>query len=277
MTLNMTEKSTSWIDKLTQALLREPQTIEHLLLILRNASSRGLLDADTLSMVEGVIRYSNLRVRDIMLPRAQIVAIPSTVSLDDLLTIVRKHRHSRYPVFDNTIDSIVGILHAKDLLIEAGNEEDFSISELLRPAIFVPESKHLNILLTEFKRTKNHMAVVVDEYGGVSGFVTIENVLEQIVGDIEDEFDNNDDAYINKHENGKFILKGHIPIDEFNEYFNLNFNTDEFDTLAGLLIKACDHLPNIDEVVNIDNHRFKILNADNRRIKLVEFTVKDPP
>jgi magnesium and cobalt transporter len=228
-------------------------------------------------MVEGVIRYSNLRVRDIMLPRAQIVAIPSTVSLDDLLTIVRKHRHSRYPVFDNTIDSIVGILHAKDLLIEAGNEEDFSISELLRPAIFVPESKHLNILLTEFKRTKNHMAVVVDEYGGVSGFVTIENVLEQIVGDIEDEFDNNDDAYINKHENGKFILKGHIPIDEFNEYFNLNFNTDEFDTLAGLLIKACDHLPNIDEVVNIDNHRFKILNADNRRIKLVEFTVKDPP
>ena len=113
--------------------------------------------------------------------------------------------------------------------------------------------------------------------GGVSGFVTIENVLEQIVGDIEDEFDNNDDAYINKHENGKFILKGHIPIDEFNEYFNLNFNTDEFDTLAGLLIKACDHLPNIDEVVNIDNHRFKILNADNRRIKLVEFTVKDPP
>jgi len=273
----MTEPTTSWLEKLTQALLREPQNIEHLLLILRKAAANDLLDADTLAMVEGVIRYSNLRVRDIMLPKAQIVAISSDLKLSSLLKTVRKYRHSRYPVFEGTMDNIVGILHAKDLLIETGKEEKFSINELLRPAIFAPESKHLNVLLTEFKRTKNHMAVVVDEYGGVSGFVTIENVLEQIVGDIEDEFDNNDDAYINKHANGKYVLKGHTPIEELNEYFNLGFDTEEYDTLAGLLIKASDHLPTIGEVVNIDNHLFKILNADSRRIKLVEFTVKDPP
>lgn len=273
----MTEPVTSWLEKLTQALLRKPQNIEHLLLILRSSADRDLLDHDTLAMVEGVIRYSNLRVRDIMLPRAQIVAISSDTELEELLKTVRTHRHSRYPVFDTTLDSIIGILHAKDLLIETKEEEAFCIDELLRPAIFVPESKHLNMLLTEFKRTKNHMAVVVDEYGGVSGFVTIENVLEQIVGDIEDEFDNNDDAFINKHENGKYIIKGHIPVEEFNEYFQLNLNKDEFDTLAGLLIKATEHLPNIGEVVTIEGHQFMILNADNRRIKLVEFTVKDPP
>tara|TARA_B110000879_G_scaffold162445_1_gene209822 strand:+ start:817 stop:1638 length:822 start_codon:yes stop_codon:yes gene_type:complete len=273
----MTDKKNSWLEKLTHALLREPQNREHLLLILRDASARDILDADTLAMVEGVIRYSDLRVRDIMLPRVQIVAIASDASLTNLLTTVRKHRHSRYPIFDNTIDNIIGILHAKDLLMESAQQDNFSINDILRPAIFVPESKHLNILLTEFKRTKNHMAIVVDEYGGVSGFVTIENVIEQIIGDIEDEFDNNDDAFINKHANGRYIIKGHIPIEEFNDYFKLNLNTEDYETLAGLLIKTCEHLPGIDEVVTVDNYVFKILNADNRRIKLVEFTVKDAP
>lgn len=265
----------SWIDRLAYALLKEPQTKEQLLFILKNAALRKLLDPETLAMVEGVIRYSDLKVRDIMLPRSQIIAISSNISHTALLDTVRIHRHSRYPIFDDNINNIIGILHAKDLLIAHDKDSEFSINDILRPAIFIPESKHLNILLTEFRKTKNHMAIVVDEYGNASGFVTIEDVIEQIVGDIEDEFDNNDDAFINRHANGRYIIKAHIPIAEFNEYFKKDFNADDYETLAGLLIKSCDHLPEVDEIIKINNNIFKIINADNRRIKLVEFTVKD--
>ncbi len=265
----------SWLDKLSQALLREPQSLEHLLQILRDACQRSLLGSDTLAMVEGVIRYSSLKVRDIMLPRLQIISIASDSTFDAILEIVEKYSHSRYPIYDDNIDSIIGILHAKDLLMHKNQHAKFSINDVLRPATFVPESKPLNILLTEFKCTKNHMAVVVDEYGGVSGFVTIEDVIEQIVGDIEDEFDNNDDSYINKHEDGRYIIKATIPIKEFNDYFKQDLNIDQYETLAGLLIKTHENLPEVGETINISNLSFKILNSDNRRIKLVEFTVKD--
>jgi magnesium and cobalt transporter len=275
MTNPSSETPKSWVDKLSEALLREPQSLNQLLKILRDACSRNLLDSDTLSMVEGVIRYSALKVRDIMLPRLQIISISSDSTFDSILEIVEKHSHSRYPIYDDNIDSIIGILHAKDLLMHKKDPCDFSINDVLRPATFVPESKPLNILLTEFKRTKNHMAIVVDEYGGVSGFVTIEDVIEQIVGDIEDEFDNNDDAYINKHADGRYIVKATIPISEFNEYFKLDLNTEQYETLAGLLIKTNESLPEVGEIIKIANQSFKILNSDNRRIKLVEFTVKD--
>ena len=275
MTKTINEQPKSWLEKLSQALLREPQNLEHLLQILRDACERNLLDSDTLAMVEGVIRYSKLRVRDIMLPRSQIISISADSTYESILETVEQYSHSRYPIYDDNIDSIIGIMHAKDLLMQISKNTTFSINDVLRPATIVPESKHLNILLTEFKSTKNHMAIVVDEYGGVSGFVTIEDIIEQIVGDIEDEFDNNEDAYINKHENGRFIIKAAIPIEEFNEYFNQKFNTEQYETLAGLLIKANENLPEVGEILTISGQSFKILNADNRRIKLVEFTVKD--
>lgn len=265
----------SWLEKLTFALLREPQDRTHLLQILRDACNRKLLDADTLAMVEGVIRYSELRVRDIMLPRSQIIAIDSEASFDEIIEIVNQHRHSRYPIFNDSLDNMIGILHAKELLIPPQEQANFSMEEVLRPVTLVPESKHLNILLTDFKHKKNHMAIVVDEYGAVSGFVTIEDVIEQIVGDIEDEFDNNEDAYINKHPDGRYIIKAHIPLSDFNEYFQQTLKDENYETLAGVIMKACDHVPNIGEVIHIGKYYFKILNADNRRIKLVEFRLEE--
>ena len=261
--------------KFYNAFMQAPKTKEALLLILKNSSKEALLDTETQAMVEGVIRYSDLKVRDIMLPRSQIIAISSTASYSELLETVNLHRHSRYPIFEENINTIIGILHAKDLLIAQEQTLSFSINDVLRPSIFVPESKPLNILLTEFKKTKNHMATVVDEYGNVSGFVTIEDVIEQIIGNIEDEFDNNEDSYINKHANGRYIIKAHIPITEFNDYFNTKLESYNYETLAGFLIKSCEHLPETDEILTIENNTFKIINADNRRIKLVEFQSKD--
>ena len=265
----------SWLDKLAYALLREPQDRAHLLQILRDACQRKLLDADTLAMVEGVIRYSELRVRDIMMPRSQIIAISNTASYQEIIDTIQNNAHSRYPVYEDSIDNIIGILHAKELVLDSEQAQEFNISDKLRPATFIPESKYLNILLTDFKRKKNHMAVVVDEYGGVSGFVTIEDVIEQIVGDIEDEFDNNDEDFIKKHENGRFIIKGQLPINEFNNYFKKSYHDENYDTLAGMIMRACDHVPNIGETIHIGVDSFKILNADNRRIKLIEYKLKE--
>lgn len=276
MIQSIPEEPKSWLDKLAYALLREPQDRAHLIQIIRDASDRQLLDHETLAMVEGVIRYSELRVRDIMLPRSQIISISSESSFDDVLKIVREHGHSRYPVFDDSIDNIVGILHVKELLIAYNEQQKFSLNDVLRPATCVPESKHLNILLTEFRRKRNHVAMVIDEYGGVSGFVTIEDVIEQIVGDIEDEFDNNEEAYIKQHSDGRYIIKAQIPIDDFNEYFELKLNSENYETLAGLLVKASDRVPNVGETIKISHYSFKILNADNRRIKLVEFNKEQP-
>jgi magnesium and cobalt transporter len=271
MTKNETEGK-SWLERLSQLLIREPKTRDELLALLREGGKRHLVDPDTASMIEGVIRFSELRVRDIMIPRVQMVVISSTTSLDSLFALIEKHTHSRYPVIGESKDEILGILHAKDLLPYKLSDKNFSLNEILRPHTVVPESKHLNILLSEFRINRNHMAIVVDEYGGVSGFVTIEDLLEQIVGDIEDEFDNDDEAYVKIHKNGAFVVKAHMPIDEFNEYFKRDFNDETYDTLGGMIIKACDHMPSLGETVKIDNVCFKILNADGRRIKLVEFT-----
>lgn len=264
-----------WRQKFIHYWMRKPETKEELLYILKASEKQKVLDHETHTMVEGVIRYSDLKVRDIMLPRSQVITLSANASYHELLNSVKLHRHSRYPVFDIQNKNIVGILHAKDLLLTQEESSPFSMNDVLRPAIFVPESKHLNILLTEFKKTKNHMAMVVDEYGNVSGFVTIEDIIEQIVGDIEDEFDNNDAPCINKHANGRYIIKAHIPITDFNDYFNLHLPSDEYETLAGLLIKYCERLPEIDETVLIEEQSFKIISADNRRIKLVEFILKD--
>lgn len=271
---NMHKKSgvkTSWHKKITQFFIREPQNREELLHLVRKVGHQQILDADTTSMLESVIRFSELRARDIMIPRSQMIVIPFNTDLEALFSMVETHQHSRYPVIGESKDEILGILHAKDLLPYKNTEVDFSLTEILRPHAIIPESKHLNILLNEFRINRNHMAIVVDEYGGVSGCVTIEDILEQIVGNIEDEFDNDDESYIKVHNNGSFIIKTHIPIEEFNDYFKRDFDHQSYDTLGGMLLKACDHMPTRDEIVKIENVSFKILNADDRRIKLVEF------
>lgn len=270
--LKRRKEKLTWRQKLNHFLMREPENRDELLHLLRTAGVNKILELDTLSMLESVTRFSELSARDIMIPRSQMVVISIEKSLEDIVSMVEEHQHSRYPVIGESKDEVLGILHAKDLLPYMHNEKTFSLGDLMRPHAVIPESQHLNILLNEFRINRNHMAIVVDEYGGVSGCVTIEDTLEQIVGDIEDEFDNDDEAYIKIHKNGSFIVKAHIPIQEFNDYFKREFNHQYYDTLGGMLLKSCDHMPCRGEIVKIENVSFKILNADDRRIKLVEFT-----
>lgn len=253
-------------------LMNDPQNREELLLLLRRAGQNKIIAPDTLSMLESVTRFSELRARDIMIPRSQMVVISISATLEDIISMVETHQHSRYPVIGESKDTVLGILHAKDLLPYLHNDKTFSLNDLMRPHAVIPESQNLNILLNEFRINRNHMAIVVDEYGGVSGCVTIEDTLEQIVGDIEDEFDNDDESYIKIHKNGAYIIKAHIPLEEFNDYFNRTFNHQHYETLGGMLLKSCEHMPSRGEIVKIENVSFKILNADDRRIKLVEFT-----
>jgi magnesium and cobalt transporter len=258
-----------WLKRLTQSFAAEPQNRQQLLEILREARTRGLLDADALPMLEGVLEVSDLQVRDIMVPRAQMVFVRRDDPASRILPTVVESGHSRFPVMDEDRDDIVGILLAKDLLRLVSNEarERFDIREFMRPAMFVPESKRLNILLKEFRGSRNHMAIVVDEYGGVAGLVTIEDVIEQIVGEIDDEFDVEDDQNIRKEGERAFLVRGVTRIDEFNEYFGSHLSEGEgFETVAGLLMKELGRLPRRGETANIEGFEFRVVRADRRRI-----------
>jgi magnesium and cobalt transporter len=226
-----------WLKKITQSL-GEPQDRRDLVAMLRAANERGVVDDDATSMLEGVLDVADLQVRDIMVPRAQMVSVRRDDPPARILPTVVESGHSRFPVMDEDRDDIVGILLAKDLLrmYASGTKERFDIREYMRPAVFVPEAKRLNVLLKEFRRNRNHMALVVDEYGGVSGLVTIEDVIEQIVGEIDDEFDVEDDHNIRKDGEREFTVRGATRIDEFNEYFGVELPDDEFDTVAGLVM-----------------------------------------
>jgi magnesium and cobalt transporter len=258
-----------WLKRLTQGLATEPQDRQELLAVLRDAGERGLVDGDALSMIEGVLEVSDLQVRDIMVPRAQMVFIRRDERAAAILPKVVESGHSRFPVMDEDRDDIVGILLAKDLLRLSGEKrERFDIREFMRPALFVPESKRLNVLLREFRRNRNHMAIVVDEYGGVSGLVTIEDVIEQIIGEIDDEFDVEDDLNIRRDAERQFTVRGVTRIAEFNEYFGAQLSEEEgFDTVAGLLMKQLGHLPRRGESATIDGFEFRVLRADRRRIE----------
>jgi hemolysin (HlyC) family protein len=258
-----------WLKRLTQGLASEPQDRQELLGVLRDAGERGLVDSDALSMIEGVLEVSDLQVRDIMVPRAQMVFVRRDERAASILPVVVESGHSRFPVMDEDRDDIVGILLAKDLLRLTGEKrERFDIREFMRPALFVPESKRLNVLLREFRRNRNHMAIVVDEYGGVSGLVTIEDVIEQIIGEIDDEFDVEDDLNIRRDAERQFTVRGVTRIAEFNEYFGAQLSEEEgFDTVAGLLMKQLGHLPRRGESVTIDGFEFRVLRADRRRIE----------
>jgi len=257
-----------WLKRLTQGLA-EPQDRQELLSMLREAGERGLIDADALTMLEGVLEVGDLKVRDIMVPRAQMVFVRRSDPPARILPVVVESGHSRVPVMDEDRDDIVGILLAKDLLRLSTQQlrERFDIREFMRPAVFVPESKRLNVLLKEFRRSRNHMAIVVDEYGGVAGLCTIEDVIEQIVGDIDDEFDVEDDQNIRRDAERQFTVRGVTRIDEFNEYFGAQLSEGEgVDTIAGLIMKQLGRLPRRGESVSIDGFEFRVLRADRRRV-----------
>ena len=258
-----------WLKRITQTFSGEPQDREELLAVLREAGERGLVDSEALTMLEGILEVGDIQVRDIMVPRAQMVCVRRDDSADTIMPIVVESGHSRFPVMDSDRDDIVGILLAKDLLRLSISDENerFDIREYMRPAVFVPESKRLNVLLKDFRRNRNHMAIVVDEYGGVSGLVTIEDVMEQIVGEIDDEFDVEEDLNIRKDADQQYTVRGVTRIDEFNEYFGSNLSEEEgFDTVAGLLMKELGRMPRRGEAANIDGFEFRVARADRRRI-----------
>ena len=268
----------NWLERISRALLGEPQDREELVELLRHAHERDLLDIDALAMIEGVFEVADMRVRDIMIPRAQMEVISREDGFDAILDFVLSTGHSRYPVVGDNRDEVIGVLLAKDLLRQCrgGHDSPFDLQDMLRPPVFVPESKRLNVLLKDFRRTRNHMAVVANEYGGVAGLVTIEDVLEQIVGDIDDEHDDeDDDGQILLHEDGHFTVKALTPIEDFNEYFGAQYSDDEFDTIGGLLINRIGRVPKRGESVDLDRFRFRVLRADTRRVHLLELRVQE--
>lgn len=250
----------------------EPQDREQLVELLRDAEQRNLLNPDALSMIEGVLQVSEMQVRDIMIPRSQMDVIERDATLAELLPLVIDAAHSRYPVIGDNKDEVVGMLLAKDLLpFTSGVEADkFNLREIMRPAVFVPESKRLDVLLKQFRSSRNHMAIVVDEYGGVAGLVTIEDVLEQIVGDIEDEHDFDESASILKLNEDEYTVKALTEIEEFNEYFGTHYSDEEFDTIGGLVMNSFGHVPKRGELVALGEWQFKVMRADKRRVHLLK-------
>ena len=271
-----------WLRKIGQTL-GEPQDRDDLVAILRAAGERGVIDDDACTMLEGVLEVADLQVRDIMVPRAQMTVLNRDDESEVLLKTVIESGHSRFPVMDEDHEKIVGILLAKDLLrlAAATDEAPFDIKEFMRQVVFVPESKRLNVLLSEFRRSRVHMAIVADEYGGIAGLVTIEDVIEQIVGEIDDEYDVEDDLNIRREAERQYTVRGVTRIDEFNEYFSSKLPEEEFDTVAGLVMKQLGRLPRRGESVTLEGFEFRVTRADRRRIDALRVTsprdVMPPP
>jgi magnesium and cobalt transporter len=267
-----------WLRRITDTFSGEPRDMQDLNEVLVHARDRGIIDADAFEMLEGVLTVIELQVRDIMVPRSQMVIVDRDAPPEEILPAVIESGHSRFPVIGEDRDQIVGILLAKDLLryFMDGGKDDFDIKECLRPVVFIPESKRLNVLLKEFRVSHHHMAVVVDEYGGVSGLVTIEDVLEQIVGDIGDEYDVDDDLDIRREGERQFTVRAQTPIEDFNAYFGTQFSDDEFDTIGGLAMNLLGRLPRRGESFTLGGLDFKVLRADRRRLDTLRvITVQD--
>ena len=267
----------SWMDRLSHFLTGEPQDKADLIELLREARNSKLIDGEALAMIEGVLQVSEMRVRDIMIPRVQMVVLPRDAELDTIYPLVIESAHSRFPVIGEDRSEIVGILLAKDLLANCRHEQNLLVQDVLRPVRFVPESKRLNVLLNEFRANRSHMAIVVDEYGTAAGLVTIEDVLEQIVGEIEDEHDFSDEEYIFCRNANEYTLKAITPIDEFNEYFSTEFGSEEFDTVGGLIGHHLGHVPARGEKVRLGRFKFSVLRADTRRVHLLRLNIIEPP
>ncbi len=260
----------SWLERLSTLLLREPEDREELVALLHSAFERNLLDAEALAMIEGVLEVSELAVRDVMVPRSQMDVVSVDDAVETFLPYVMETAHSRFPVIGDSKDEVLGILLAKDLLSYFADRDAFDLRDSLRPAVFIPESKRLNVLLREFRQTRNHMAIVVDEYGGVAGLITIEDVLEQIVGDIEDEYDFDEtESHIVPGKNGRWRVKAITELDDFNDYYPAGFAGDGIDTVGGLVVNELGHLPKRGETVDRQGWRFTVLRADSRRVQML--------
>lgn len=269
----------SWLDRLGFNLSSEPRTREELITLLRDSQQRDILDADALAMIEGVLQVAETRVRDVMVPRPQMNVVRLTWPMEKLLQRVLESGHSRFPVIDDDRDDIIGILIVKDLLryfAEGGST--LQLRDILRPAKFIPESKRLNTLLKEFRSTRIHMAVVVDEYGGVAGLVTIEDVLEQIVGEIDDEHDEaEDDDFIWQTGTNCYTVNALTPVEDFNEFFAADLDDERADTVGGIVIAELGMLPKLNDEVAVGRFNFKVLRADKRRVHLLELHLPDAP
>lgn len=260
----------SWLEKLAKVFSSEPESREELETILEDALEQDLIDQDALQMIRGVLNVSEKRVRDVMIPKMQVAFIDESAELEAILGIMLDSAHSRYPVFSPENNEIVGILLAKDVLrtvSKHGLTDISQLQELYRPPVMVSESKRLNILLKEFKKSRNHMALVVDEYGELAGLVTIEDVLEEIVGDIEDEHDDEESNHIQKHVQGGFQVDALTPLDEFNKFFGTELEDEQLETIGGFVTKTLGHIPEESEVFNIDGLLCKVLKADGRRVE----------
>lgn len=272
-------KPRAWLERLLAIIAREPQNRGQLMGLLRDAKDRDVLSGEMLGMIERILHVSEMQVREIAVPKANMVVLQEDSRLGEVLPIVIESGHSRFPVVTGEKKDIVGILLAKDLLkyCQGEDNDNFQIKDVIRPAFFTSESKRLDILLREFRINRNHIAIVLDEYGHVYGLITIEDVLEQIVGDIEDEYDIDEDgSFIKKVDENTFIVKAMTPISEFNDDLHANFPDDEFDTIGGIVLQAFGHLPTRGEIVKLQNFRFKVLHGDSRRIYLLEVKVRKP-
>lgn len=269
----------TWLERIGQLVAGEPRNIDELIEELRDARANGLLSEDTLSMVEGAIEVSDLTVADVMVPRGQIVSLPAQAEMSEILRRVIESGHSRFPVHGENDDDIIGILLAKDLLkCFAGNTAPCDIRSLLRPVAKIPDAKRLDILLKEFRLSRNHMAIVVDEYGGVSGLVTIEDVLEEIVGEIDDEHDEDDPArrkLIQPQADGSFLVNALTPIADFNARLSCEFSDEDFDTIGGMVTDEFGHLPEIGEETVLGGFSFRVTRADARRVQQFAVRVHD--
>ena len=263
----------SLLERLSHFLLREPEDREQLVELLHGAYENSLMDSDSLAMIEGVLQVSEMQVRDIMIPRSQMDVIDITHPPETFIPHVIETAHSRFPVIEDNKNDVIGILLAKDLLrYYAG--EDFEVRDMLRPAIFIPEAKRLNVLLKEFRSNRNHIAIVVDEYGGIAGMVTIEDVLEQIVGDIEDEYDyDEDEDNIIQSADGQFRVKALTEIADFNEIVGTDLSDEEFSTIGGLVVNKFGHLPKRNDEISFDGLHVKVLRADSRRLHSISVEV----
>ncbi len=277
----MSEETRSWLDRLADFITGEPRDRDDLVDLVRACHKRGLFGAEALGIIEGALTIADMPVREAMIPRAQIMFVKAGQNPKEFLPLIIESAHSRFPVIDDDEDdTVLGILLAKDLLAACFENrlEHFEIKDFLRPPMFVPESRRLDALLRDFRQKRSHMAVVINEYGGIAGLVTIEDVLEQIVGEIEDEHDVDEDEY-NIKELGKdplgrdqWVVKAQVPIEEFNGYFGSAFPDEDSDTIGGVVIARFGHLPARDESVTIDDLTFKVLNADNRSVRLLQVT-----
>jgi len=264
----------SFLDRLSEAITGGPDSREDLIAILRDVQKRDLIDRDALDMIEGVLQVAEMKVRDIMVPRSQMDVVDRNEKPEDYLPRLIESGHSRFPMIDGDKDKVIGILLAKDLLryfqLDKKKRAHFNLHDFLRPAVFVPESKRLNVLLREFRASRNHMAIVVDEYGGVAGIVTIEDVIEQIVGEISDEYDVDEETMILPRDDGEYVVKALAPLAELNERLQTSLAHEEIETIGGLIMAKLGHVPRRGEKIDLDGLRFEVLRADSRRVHLLK-------